>query len=134
MIRKDYLLRQFEEFGKVLAAVLTLKKKQNFEAFEQEMNGLILNYSHLDLKNIESLTLKEFKRNLVNIKSHSFIKKKIIASLLFEKMTYYTEVYNYTEAENLKEKCVLLLEYLQANQTENEYDLDIHYKLQHLKS
>lgn len=132
MLKKDYLSRQFEEFGKVLAAIIGLRKSQSFENYEAEMNLLLQKYAATGFRELESGDWKTFDQEVVLSEKISFLDKKIIASLLFDKIMYFRERHMYEQANELKEKCLLLLRFLKENQTENEYDLDIHFKLQQL--
>lgn len=132
MLKKDYISRQFEEFGKVLAALISLRKNQKFENYEAEINFLLEKYATTGFQNLESSDRKTFDQEVVLSEKISFLDKKIIASLLFDKMMYFRERLMYEQANQLREKCLLLLEFLKENQTENEYDLDIHFKLQQL--
>ncbi|MBL7933853.1 MAG: hypothetical protein JNL60_18260, partial [Bacteroidia bacterium] len=91
MYRKDYIQRQFEEFGKVLASLLLLKRQKNWEEFEKEISIAFLTYTAQNSEALENSDLESFANNIVNSKTLSFQQKKILANLLFEKMNYYLE-------------------------------------------
>jgi hypothetical protein len=133
MLKRDYLLKQIEEFGKVLSQVLSYKKEHNYLKYELEISLALKKFSDQDLIELENLDIEAFQTKLTAHGKLDLTQKKIIATVLFEKMTYYEEHFQLTHAYDLKKKCVLLYEDLQKNGTENEYDLDVHYKLSYLR-
>lgn len=134
MFKKDYLIKQFEEFGKVLAAILKFKKEGDFDQFEQEIALCFKEFTEKDLKQVESLSAEQFEKEILNDMNLSFSRKKIIAAVLFEKMSLYEHLELSEQSENVKRKCLLLYQHIQDNSTENEYDLDVHYKLTYLRN
>jgi hypothetical protein len=133
MLKRDYLLKQIEEFGKVLAQALSYKKEHNYLKYELELSLALKKFSDQNLIDLENQDIEEFQTKLTAQGNLDLSQKKIIATVLFEKMTYYEEHFQYKHADNLKMKCVLLYEDIQMNGTENEYDLDVHYKLSYLR-
>ncbi len=133
MYKKDYIQRQFEEFGKVLASLLLLKRQKNWQEYENLMYQAFQNYSGSDGDVLEELNTDAFQREVLENDSLNFEQKKFMAHLLFEKMNMYLEKGDETNYQDLKEKCLLLYRWLQNDQTENEFDLDIHYKLKLLE-
>lgn len=134
MFKKDYLIKQFEEFGKVLASILKFKKEGDFDKFEQEIALCFKQFTDKDLKVIEGMTREAFEKEILGDQSLSFSRKKIMAAVLFEKMNLYEHLELSEQAENVKLKSLLLYQHIQDNSTENEYDLDVHYKLAYLKN
>lgn len=122
-----------EEFGKALALILLHKKQQDYEKFEEEIALAAKKYSTLELKPIENLSTTDFNGQIVHNESISFEHKKIIASVLFEKMLYYDELGLEENRNDLTTKCFHLYTYLYANQTENEFNMEVHYRLELLK-
>lgn len=133
MLKRDYLIKQFEEFGKALAQLLSHKREQDYDKFEQEISLALKKFSDQDLLELESMTLADFQYNIIEKTDIEFEKKKIIARVLFEKMSYYLLLGIEERSNELKNKCLLLYQHIQSNATENEYDLDVHYKLNYLK-
>lgn len=133
MYRKDYIQRQFEEFGKVLANLLQLKRQKSWEEFEKEMSTAFLTFAALNDEDLEVANLESFKSDFLFSEKLSFQQKKFVANLLFEKMNYNLERNNESTYRDLRKKCQLLYEKLKSDQTENEFDLDIHYKLKQLE-
>jgi hypothetical protein len=133
MLRKDLILRQFEEFGKVFALILSFKKNQDWDNFEKEAREAMRTFTQLDISVVEQLPPEKFMNEIVEPPTLSFEKKKIVAQLLFEKMDYYGTACQYDKYTELKNKCIAIYQHLAGNLTENEYDMDVHYKLEFLK-
>ena len=133
MLRKDFIIRQIEEFGKVLALIIGFKKQNEWTKFEQEIKNAIQKFTSLEINEIENLNIDFFVSEIVNRKGLSLDQKKIIANLMYEKLYFYlfkNENENYSQ---LKAKCLLLYLHLNENCTTNEFDLDVHYKLSMLQ-
>ena len=133
MLRKDFIIRQIEEFGKVLALIIGYKKQNEWTKFEEEIKNAIQKFSSLEMNEIENLNIDFFVSEIVNKEGLSLDQKKIIANLMYEKLYFYlfkNENENYSQ---LKAKCLLLYLHLNENCTTNEFDLDVHYKLSMLQ-
>ena len=133
MLRKDFIIRQIEEFGKVLALIIGFKKQNEWTKFEEEIKNAIQKFSSLEMNEIENLNIDFFVSEIVNREGLSLDQKKIIANLMYEKLYFYlfkNETENYSQ---LKAKCLLLYLHLNENCTTNEFDLDVHYKLSMLQ-
>ena len=133
MYKKDYIQRQFEDFGKVLASLLQLRRAKNWEEFEKEISNAFVNFIPVAENEVEKMDTRSFKDKVVNSNDLPFRIKKILASLLFEKMNAALESNNEQRYRTLHEKCLMLYEKIQNDQTENEFDLDVHYKLKMLR-
>jgi hypothetical protein len=133
MLRKDFIIRQIEEFGKVLALIIGFKKQNEWAKFEEEIKNAIQKFTSLEMNEIENLNIDFFVSEIINKKGLSLDQKKIIANLMYEKLYFYlfkNENENYSQ---LKAKCLLLYLHLNENCTTNEFDLDVHYKLSMLQ-
>ena len=133
MLRKDFIIRQIEEFGKVLALIIGYKKQNEWTKFEEEIKNAIQKFSSLEMNEIENLNIDFFVSEIINREGLSLDQKKIIANLMYEKLYFYlfkNENENYSQ---LKAKCLLLYLHLNENFTTNEFDLDVHYKLSMLQ-
>lgn len=133
MLRKDLIMRQFEEFGKVLSLILGFKREKDWEKFEKEVQKAFNQFTSLELEQIERLNETAFETEIIHHPTLSFEQKKIMAALLFEKMNYYHET-NRDEYIALKLKCITLYSHIQTNFTQNQFDMDVHYKLEFLKN
>lgn len=133
MLRKDLLVRQLEEFGKVMAVVLGFKKQNDWDKFEKEIQEATLKFTGLEIKNVENLTETTFEKEVLNYPTLLLDQKKILADLLFEKLNFYAQNNNEEKYQSLKTKCLALYENIQNNHTENEFDMNVYYKLAILK-
>jgi hypothetical protein len=132
MIRKDYIQRQFEEFGKVLASLLSLKKNRDWEAFEKEIELASQTFTSFELKALEELSLDDFEKKIQSTPL-AYDHKKMLASLLFEHMNAYQERGETEHYEQLKKKCFVLYTALAEDLTHNEFDLETHYRIKLLQ-
>jgi hypothetical protein len=101
MHKKDFLQRQFEEFGKVLAMILRLKRDQDWDKYEAEIAAATKKYTGREILEIENLSEDEFQSQITSDKlSHD--QKKIIAALLFEKLNFYLAASDGVNYDKLK--------------------------------
>lgn len=133
MLRKDFILRQFEEFGKVLAQLLTFKLNKDWEKFEKEIAEASKKYTSLEIERVEGMSEELFSTEVLNKSALEFDQKKILATLLFEKMNFYLETGNSEKYAFTKLKCLGLYEHLANDLTQNEYDLEVNYRLNLLR-
>ncbi|MEO6301943.1 MAG: hypothetical protein ABIP51_02105 [Bacteroidia bacterium] len=133
MLKKDYLGRQFEEFGKVMAVILGFKKLQDWDKFEKEIADASKKFTSLEINHLESFTNEGFEKEILTHPTLTQAQKKILADLLFEKLNFYAAQNNETNYQKLKEKCLSIYTHIQNDQTENEFDMNVHYKLEILK-
>lgn len=132
MLRKDLLVRQFEEFGKVMAVILGFKKQNDFEKFEKEIADAARKFTPFELHAIELISPADFQTEVLDkpeIKPEQF---RMLADLLFEKIKYYLEREQAEGIPDLKHKCILLYKKYTENFTHNEFNLDVQYKLDFL--
>ena len=129
MHKKDYLQRQFEEFGKVLAVILGLKLDKDWDKFEKELQQAALKFTSLQIDAVEQLSDEEFE-DLMSGDRLKQDEKKILATLLFEKLNFYMAKGESQKYERLKDRCLKLYLNLHNNFTSNEFDLDVHYKIE----
>lgn len=134
MLRKDYIVRQFEEFGKVMAIIFGLKKQKDFVNFEKELNEAALKFTALDINYVEDLLETDFNAKILNATSLTSQQQHMLADLLFEKLNYYLQINTATKVLNLKQKCTQLYKLINSNQTQNEFNLDVYYKLSFLET
>jgi len=55
MHKRDYLVKQFEEFGKVIAILFGLKRDNNETEFYNLINDSAIKYSNIEIEFVESL-------------------------------------------------------------------------------
>jgi len=133
MLRKDYIMRQFEEFGKVMAVILGFKKQNEWEKFEKEISDATKKFTSFDINYVENLSVADFEKEILHAPSLLPDQQKILADLLYEKMWFYKERGEEDKFSDLKFKCLSLYKKFSDNLTQNEFNLDVHYKLGILK-
>ncbi len=133
MYKKDYLQRQFEEFGKVLAMLLGYRNKKDWDRYEKEMQEASLNFTSLDINHILQLDEEAFKVTVVETQNLLPAQKKILAALMFDTIEFYAAIGKVADYKNSVQKCRALYRFLQDNLTENEFDLEVHYRIQTLE-
>ncbi len=132
MQKKDYIVRQFEEFGKVMAAILGFKKENDWEKFEKEIAEAAQKFTLLEVSYVETLDAEGFEREVLRHPQLTLEQKKILADLLFEKLNFYLEKDDKERYLKLKDQCLLIYTHIHENFTENEFDLNVHYRLNFL--
>jgi hypothetical protein len=133
MLKKDLIVRQLEEFGKVLAVILGLKKQNDWDKFQKEIQEAALKFTNLEINDIENFTEFDFEKKILDHPTLLLDQKKILADLLFEKLNFYAQNNNEEKYLSLKAKCLVLYQHIQNNHTENEFDMNVYYKLNILK-
>ncbi len=134
MHKRDYLVKQFEEFGKVMAVLLGLKKDGKFNELSDLIHESVKKYTNTEISYVESISDNGLISVLTEDKKLNDEQLKILADLLFEKGNYYT---SNSETEhksvNCYKKALLIYSFLKECATLN-YSLDMHYKLEILKN
>lgn len=130
MLKKDYILRQLEEFGKVMAIILNYKKLQDWDKFENEINATSKKFTSIEINKLEKFNEDDFKKEILNNTTLSQDQLKILADLLFEKLNFYAQKNDTISYNNLKVNCVLLYKHIQNQLTQNEFDMNVYYKLE----
>lgn len=133
MLKRDYLVKQFEEFGKVMAVLLGLKKDGLFPESSNTIEGALKKYTALEIKYVESIANDNLIETLTHEKKLNDEQLKMLADLMYEKGEYYSLI-NSPEntSSNCYKKAFLIYLFLKENATLN-YSLDMHYKLEILE-
>lgn len=133
MLRRDYFVKQVEEFGKVLAQIMGLKRNGRFPDMLAEINHAALKYTNLEILHTEKLEDTSLIEDLTDKQKLNDEQMKLLADLLFEKAEYYMNANgDGEEATNCYRKAHLIYLFLKDHATLN-YSLDMHYKLELLK-
>jgi hypothetical protein len=134
MIRKDYLVRQLEEFGRVLAMIRSFLKNSDHDMFEKELGEAVRRFTSLELDFVEALSVTEFHEKVLGNRELSPEQKKMLADLLFEKLHMYTERNDEENILMLRYKCLQLYDNMLNSGGRSDYNLDIHYRIRYLNS
>ncbi len=129
MYKKDYLQRQFEELGTVMAVLFGLRKNKDHEKYSREFALIFKKYTDLTSDEFETLTQQAFLQQVSAHFGSNTEKLHVLADLLYEKLNFYLETDEIEKARILHLKCRYLYTLLQENLSENEFNLDIHYRL-----
>lgn len=129
MHKRDYLVKQFEEFGKVMAVLLGLKKDGDFPEFLNLINESAKKYTQTEIEFVESIQDDTLINILTADKKLNDEQLKIVADLLYEKAVYYLSQSLELEVINAYKKSYLIYLFLKENATLT-YSLDMHYKIE----
>ncbi len=133
MLKRDYLVKQFEEFGKVMAVLLGLKRDGKFSELSSLIFDSAIKYTSTEIDFVESLKNDELVSMLTQEKKLSDEQLKMLADLLFEKASFYsTNNSDELQSDNCYKKSYLIYSFLKEHATLN-YSLDMHYKLEVLE-
>ena len=131
MHKRDYLIKQFEEFSKVLAVLLGLKKDEDFHGINELINSTALKYTQTEIVYAEELDNETFLDILIHEKKLTDEQLKMLGDLLYEKGDYYSKINmdKEQEASNCFQKANMIYQFILHHATLN-YSLDMHYKLE----
>lgn len=133
MFRKDYIVRQFEEFGKFLGIVFGLKANSQFTELEELINSSALKFTNVEIETAENLP----DENLIETLTGKYHLKepnlKMLADLLYEKGMAYSKQFKENEADKVLKKALIIFEFVKENSLEIDFSLDMHFKIASLK-
>ena len=130
MYKKDYIVRQFEEFGKVMAIILGFKHKGEWNRFAGEIEEAVKQFTSIELKEIKSLSQDDFETLIntnTNLKSDQL---KILADLLYEQSFAEKEKADRNAQTELFKKSLFLYKLYKNELTANEFNLEVHYRIE----
>ena len=133
MFRRDYLVRQFEEFGKFIAVVFELKKDSKWPELEELINTSAFKYTNIEISEAEKLENADLIETLTQKYALKEANLKMLADLLYEKGIGFSKQFKDEEANNDFEKAFIIYEFIQENSLETDFSLDMHFKLTSLK-
>ena len=131
MHKRDYLVKQFEEFAKVLGVLLGLKRGEDFHGINELINSTALKYTQTEILYTEGLANEIFMNTLIHEKKLTDEQLKMLGDLLYEKGDYYLKINmdKEQEASNCFNKANIIYQFILQHATLN-YSLDTHYKLE----
>ncbi len=133
MFKKDYIMRQYEEFGKFLAIVLGFKANQQFTELEELLNTSAFKYSNIEIEIAEKLPNKDLIQLLTENYELKEANLKMLGDLLYEKGIGYSQQLKANEAKNAFQKALIIFEHIKENSLESDFSLDMHFKMNSLK-
>jgi hypothetical protein len=112
MIRKDYILRYFDELAKVLALVLKLKKDLKSVEAEAELNDFSTDFLGVNLEELLSTDNYNIIENLISQKKFTITHFKLLEDLFYHK-----HLINPSD-DKLKKLTLEVLKYVSENDTD----------------
>lgn len=133
MLRKDYIMRLTEEFGKFLGAIFGLRKANKWEELSELIKESAQKYTGIEVEYAEGLETQGFIEKLINQHQLTDENLKMLGDLLYEKALMYIATDRQTEATNALQKVFLLYNHVTVNALDSDFSLDMHYKLRNTK-
>jgi cellobiose-specific phosphotransferase system component IIA len=130
MLRKDLIVRQFEAFGKALALIMGLRKQNDWDTFEKELREATEKYAGQPLDRLEAMSDADWQTWLL---ANEPERNKIVAALLYERMMHCDHLQLTAAANQIGKRCLELYLKIQNDLVSDEFNLDVHYKLQALQ-
>ena len=130
MIRKDLLVRQFEEFGKFLAILFGMKSNYRWLELVKLIDESSQKYTSLEINFVEKLKDDSLMHYLVVEKKLKEVQLKMLGDLLYEKGIAYTKMFKEEEGRNAFIKSQIIFTYIKNNSLEIDFSLDMHFKME----
>ncbi len=130
MLRKDYIMRQFEEFGIVIGAILGLKRNKEWEKFELEIEKAVKQFTSLELAELKNLSLEAFEKIIQSSPQLKPDQIKALADLLYEQSFAEQEKNNNSQTTDLLQKSLMLYKIYKGELTSNQFNLETHYRIE----
>lgn len=130
MLKRDYLIKQFEEFGKVLGLILGLKREGNLSQLNDMIREASQKYAASEIDFVETIPDELLLSTLIDEKKLTDEQLKMLGDLLFEKAEYYlASASPEIQSLNCYKKAHLIYSFVKEHATLN-FSLDMHYKLE----
>ncbi len=129
MLRKDFLQRQFEEFGKVLAALLGLKKSGDMVNFEKEIENAVKTFTSLELDELLKMNLEAFEKM---VKANETLRPdqiRILADLFYERSFVFDKPEQTEQMKDMLSRAYFLYKRYTDELTANEFNLEVTYRI-----
>ncbi|NJN26316.1 MAG: hypothetical protein HC819_10225 [Cyclobacteriaceae bacterium] len=122
MIRKDYILRIVDEFGKFMAKIIGLRLEGKIEEALNEIDNVYDGLIEADPRVLKSIKTKALLPFLIDEKGFNNQYLRMIADLHFEEGMLYIENGDPVSARNVMEKARVLITYLMDNDSIVSFD------------
>lgn len=130
MLRKDFLQRQFEEFGKVLAAILGFKKSGDMSSFEKEIEKAVKTFTAFELGELLKMDLGSFERMVKEDEKLKPEQVKILADLFYERSFVFDKPDQAEQMKDMLARAYFLYKRYTEELTVNEFNLEVNYRMQ----
>lgn len=122
MIRKDYLLRYFEELGQVLAKLMGFKEKGDFKGGLELLNATFSSMLHISSGDLNRISSDKLVSYLKDDLQFTLTQISLVAELLFEEAELYNQQTQQEDANTRYRKVLILYKYL--SQEEKSYSIE----------
>jgi len=133
MLRKDYIIRLTEEFGKFIGIVFSLKNQDKWEELEKLINDSAKKFTNIEIDFVESLPDENLPEKLFKEHGLNIENIKMLADLLYEKGLNYSKLDEEIKSLNAYKKSMLLFRYVNDKSLDSDFSLDMHYKMKTLE-
>jgi hypothetical protein len=130
MLRKDYLQRQFEEFGKVLAQILGFKKSGDMINFEKEIEKAVKTFTTLELDALLKMDLESFEKMVKQNETLRPDQIRILADLFYERSFVFDKQEQAEQLKDMLGRAYFLYKRYTEELTTNEFNLEVSYRMQ----
>lgn len=131
MFQRDYLMRQFEQLGQVLAKVMGFKERGDYKSAMEIIEESSQKMLQEQLDFFEELPDENFTEAILEKGTENLEYLHIAAELLFQKADIQLKENNEEKAISNLKKSLMLFEYVQMNDT--TYSLDRDFKMETIK-
>jgi hypothetical protein len=129
MLRKDYLQRQFEEFGRVLAQILGFKKNGDMINFEKEIENAVKTFTSLELDGLLKMDLETFEKM---VKANETLRPdqiRMLADLFYERSFVFDKPEQTEQMKDMLSRAYFLYKRYTNELTANEFNLEVSYRM-----
>ncbi|MGZ3883456.1 MAG: hypothetical protein ACXVPQ_09350 [Bacteroidia bacterium] len=133
MFKRDYIQRQFEEFGKFMAIVFGLKKDGRWDELETLINSSARKFTPVEITEAEKIKDDLLLHELIEVHKLKSDELKMLGDLLYEKGLARTELLHHAEAANALRKALRIYDYIQQQSLESDFSLDMHFKIKSIR-
>lgn len=122
MIRKDYILRIVDEFGKFLAKIVGLRLEGNIEEALNEIDNVYEGLIDADPRVLKSIKANKLLDFLIKEKGFNNNYLRMIAELHYEEGLIYLENGDPVSARDVLEKAKVLMRHVMDNDSTISFD------------
>ena len=130
MFRKDFLVRQFEEFGKFLALITGMKSSHQWQELEKLVNESSQKYTSVEIIEVEKINNSELINYLIVDNHLKEAQLKMLGDLFYEKGLAYLNLFKEEDAHHALLKAQIIFLYIKNNSLEIDFSLDMHFKME----
>jgi len=118
MYQRDFIMRMIEMIAELIAGILGLIKKGNFQKASQLIEEAYQDYLKQDAAYFNSIPTDELTEELISKHNYSNGHLEILSNLFFAQAELHYAQNNYSESLQFYQKALLLLDFvLNKNQT-----------------